>query len=82
METKVFQTNAKKGGAMSLLFGEVELMETFNCRCSCFDISRVASLRRSGINGNLPALLYSLLTYLSLLFGEVELMETFKMSDI
>jgi len=65
---------------LSLLFGEVELMETtsstgFHNHSGKFN---VASLRRSGINGNSNCSMRSLLIFapMSLLFGEVELMET------
>jgi len=37
----------------SLLFGEVELMETFEFLRYTATSRKVASLRRSGINGNL-----------------------------
>ncbi len=62
---------------MSLLFGEVELMETHYRTLLYFHPRDVTSLRRSGINGNskFPNVLHSLLE-VSLLFGEVELMET------
>jgi len=51
-------------------------METwgFNCRWG-FNYRWVASLRRSGINGN-PDLSSKSSDLRSLLFGEVELMET------
>ena len=65
----------------SLLFGEVELMETAQprteLRAEPADGSGVASLRRSGINGNLKVVADFAFGRLSLLFGEVELMETF-----
>jgi len=40
------------------------------------EVSGVASLRRSGINGNTYQIILGFLRARSLLFGEVELMET------
>jgi len=62
----------------SLLFGEVELMETLlQLATDIHALSFVASLRRSGINGNShPHFSQCDIILLSLLFGEVELMET------
>jgi len=54
METSKPWNNPHLQNLQSLLFGEVELMETekIDTRTDQF-IKNVASLRRSGINGNL-----------------------------
>jgi len=63
---------------VSLLFGEVELMETHPGDLFLVQYTNtVASLRRSGINGNSISFLAGNARNVSLLFGEVELMETF-----
>jgi len=62
---------------VSLLFGEVELMETIQLFDSFQFLDLfVASLRRSGINGNFNYYWRGFIRERSLLFGEVELMET------
>jgi len=63
---------------LSLLFGEVELMETREVDSEGNISFKVASLRRSGINGNFRFFSFVRRNYFlrSLLFGEVELMET------
>jgi len=81
METLIKGETISYISSLSLLFGEVELMETKPPGRTSTSPREVASLRRSGINGNHTQLEEGRVSFSSLLFGEVELMETYGLTQ-